>query len=256
MRLLGPESAIGHQDVSITDLDGISSVIEARRPDVVFNCAAYNAVDRAESERDLAYAVNGEGPRNIAVACRRVGATIVHFSTNFVFSGANGTPYVESDEPAPISVYGDSKLIGERRVLEAGARSLVIRTAAVFGGPRSFPMRILERANGEARLPVVSDQRINPTYARDLAQASLELVKQGTAGIIHAVNEGCCGWDEFARATLQEFGVAALVDSVPTTAFPAAARRPRNGCLGSLRFRPLRPWRDAVRAWAAEVKKA
>ena len=246
MRLLGADSGVTHQEVSISDAAAVASLISRRRPDVVFNCAAYNAVDRAEKERDLAFAVNGEGPKHLAVACRRAGASLVHFSTNFVFDGRHDQPYVEADHPEPISVYGSSKLAGERGVLEVGVHVVVVRTAAVYGGPNSFPMRILERARAGDELRVVSDQHVNPTFARDLAVAAVELAEQGIAGIVHAVAEGCSGWDDFARAVLAEAGVESEVWSVPTSGYPAAAPRPANGCLASTRIAPLRAWREAL----------
>ena len=244
--MLGQDSGVTHHEVSITDATAVESLVVRRRPDVVFNCAAYNAVDRAEKERDLAFAVNGNGPRHLAVVCRRVGASLVHFSTNFVFDGRHDQPYLEADHAEPISVYGSSKLAGERGVLEAGAHVAVLRTAAVYGGPNSFPWRILERARGGEELRVVSDQHVNPTFARDLAAAAVELAEQGIAGIVHAVAEGCCGWDDFARAVLAEAGVEGEVRSVPTSGYPAAARRPANGCLSSTRIAPLRAWREAL----------
>lgn len=246
VQLLGRRAGVGHDKLSITDAGAVEDLIAARKPHVVFNCAAYNAVDRAEGERDLAYAVNAEGPKNVAVACRRHGVSFVHFSTNFVFDGKLAEPYVEADVASPLSVYGSSKLAGERHVLQAGAHVLVVRTAAVFGGPLSFPMRILERVRSGEKLRVVADQRVNPTYAHDLAAAALELAEQGTAGVVHAVAEGCCAWDELARATIAEAGLSVDVESIPTGAYPAAARRPPNGCLASSRFRALRPWREAL----------
>ncbi|HEX2682063.1 MAG TPA: NAD(P)-dependent oxidoreductase, partial [Candidatus Dormibacteraeota bacterium] len=212
--MLGADAGLTHADASITDAAAIETVVAARRPEVVFNCAAYNAVDRAESEPDAAFAANAEGPANIALACRRHGAALVHFSTNFVFDGASPEPYLESDEPSPQSTYARSKLEGERRVLETGSHVLVVRTAAVFGGPRSFPARILERARAGEGLRVVSDQTVNPTYARDLAVAALDLAERGFAGIVHAVADGCCAWDELARVTLGEAGVSAEVESI------------------------------------------
>lgn len=256
MRLLGEGAGLDHGDLDITDADAVEVAIDGRRPDVVFNCAAYNAVDRAESEKDVAMAVNGRGPGNIAVACRRHGAVLVHFSTNFVFDGVGAEPYVESDEPAPLSVYGASKLAGERAVLEVGAHVLVIRTAAVFGTTtqRSFPERILQLARRGEKLRVVSDQTVNPTFARDLAAAATDLAAKGFAGIVHVVNEGCCGWDELARTALAESGVSAEVESVATAAYRAAARRPANGCLATIRYRALRPWQEAVAEWAANLR--
>ena len=264
--MLGAEGQLGSELVRllpgagvkarIEDGAAIDELLDARRPDAVINCAAYNAVDRAETERNLAQLGNARGPAVVAAACRRLGATFVHFSTNFVFDGSLDRPYVESDEPHPISAYGASKLAGETAVFESGARALVIRTAALFGGPRSFPRRILERASSAKRIPVVSDQTVNPTYARDLAEATLELLDRDFTGIVHVVGGGCCGWDDFARAVLEEFGVRSEVEAVATDAFPAAARRPRNGCLDTTRFRLLRPWREAVHAWAEDTKRA
>src|SRR4029077_11402502 len=159
VRLLGPESAVPHAGVSITDARAVEALIEGRRPEVVFNCAAYNAVDRAESERDAAYAINAEGPRIVAAACRSNDAWCVHFSTNFVFDGAGAEPYVESDVPAPLSIYASSKLAGGENGLQEGAHVLVVRTAAVFGTTtgRSFPERVVQRARAGERLRIVSD---------------------------------------------------------------------------------------------------
>jgi dTDP-4-dehydrorhamnose reductase len=252
VRLLGPESAVPHAAVSISDAGAVEAVIASRKPEVVFNCAAYNAVDKAESESDFAFAINMGGPRNIGAACARTGARFVHFSTNFVFDGANAEPYVESDEAKPLSVYGHSKFAGELAALAQGTHVLVIRTAAVFGRTtgRSFPERIVERARAGQKLRVVSDQTVNPTYARDLAAAAVDLAGQQLAGVVHCVADGCAGWDELARAALAESGLKAEVESITTDAFPTPARRPRNGCLGSIRYHPLRHWKDAVAEWA------
>jgi dTDP-4-dehydrorhamnose reductase len=251
VHLLGSESGVAHSQASITDANAVAQLIAVRKPDVVFNCAAYNAVDRAESESAAAYATNADGPHNLAIACRQHGVALVHFSTNFVFDGAHDQPYVEADEPSPLSVYAASKLAGERNVLEVGAHVLVVRTAAVFGGPQSFPLRILERARSGQPLRVVSDQKVNPTYAKDLAAAALELAVEGVAGIVHTVNGGCTGWDELARATLKEVGRSESVVSVGGADYPTPARRPTNGCLATTRYRPLRPWREALHEWAA-----
>jgi dTDP-4-dehydrorhamnose reductase len=250
------DTGVDHNSLDITDAAAVESVIAQRRPEVVFNCAAYNAVDRAESERSAAFAVNGEGPGNLAASCRRHGAALVHFSTNFVFDGEGAEPYVESDEPSPLSAYGQSKLAGERAVLEVGTRVLVVRTAAVFGTStgRSFPERIVQRARAGEKLRVVSDQTVNPTYAKDLAAAAVELVGEGFVGIVHAVGDGCVGWDELARATLAEAGVNVEVESVRTGEYPAPAQRPVNGCLATIRYHALRPWQEAVTDWAQALK--
>ena len=261
-RLLGPDSGVSHAEASITDRDSIDQLIRRRRPEVVFNCAAYNAVDRAETERELAFAVNGEGPANVAHACLHSGARLVHFSTNFVFDGRLDRPYVEADQPAPLSAYGSSKLEGERRALEVLPGALVIRTAAVFGDTGSaikggsFPDRILARALNREPLRVVSDQKVNPTYTGDLAPAALALAESGLEGVVHVVAAGCAGWDEFARAVLEECQVRAPVSPLKSAELSAPATRPLHGCLASIRVEPLRPWREGLHEWAVRRARA
>jgi dTDP-4-dehydrorhamnose reductase len=260
-RLIGPGSGFTREQVSVSDPDAIDALVSSLRPAIVFNCAAYNAVDRAETEKDLAHAVNAEGPANVARACARHRIRLVHFSTNFVFDGALDRPYVESDGPAPISVYGASKLAGEQRVLDLLPNALVIRTAALFGDRGSaikggsFPQRIVERAGRGERIRVVSDQRVNPTYARDLARAASALASSELNGLVHLVADGCCGWDEFAREALAACGVDASVEPVSTDELSAPAARPLNGCLGSVRTQPLRPWQEGVAEWASNWKQ-
>jgi dTDP-4-dehydrorhamnose reductase len=260
-RLLGSDSGVAHAEASVTDRDSIDRLIRERRPEIVFNCAAYNAVDRAEREVDLAFAVNGQGPAIVAAACAASGARLVHFSTNFVFEGTLDRPYTESDAPAPLSVYAASKLEGEQRVLELLPRALVIRSSALFGDTGSaikggsFPDRILERASRGDALTVVSDQRVNPTYTGDLAPAAIELAASGLEGLVHLVAAGCAGWDEFARAVLEESKVDAPVGSMISAELSAAARRPLNGCLTSTRVKALRPWREGLREWSVRRRK-
>jgi dTDP-4-dehydrorhamnose reductase len=255
-RLIGNGSGVTHDEVSVTDPDGLDALLSSRRPALVFNCAAYNAVDRAETERGAAYAVNSEGAANVARACARHRIRLVHFSTNFVFEGVLERPYVESDVPAPLSVYASSKLEGEQRVLELVPDALVIRTSALFGDTGSaikggsFPERILSRAQGGEPLRVVADQRVNPTYTGDLAPAAIELAESGLEGVVHVVAAGCAGWDEFARAVLAEFQVTAEVEVASTAELGSPAARPLNGCLASTRVAALRPWREGLHHWA------
>jgi dTDP-4-dehydrorhamnose reductase len=255
-RLIGDGSGVTHDEVSVTDPDALDSLLSSRRPAMVFNCAAYNAVDRAETERDLAYAVNSEGAANAARACARHRIRLVHFSTNFVFDGALERPYVESDLPAPLSVYASSKLEGEQRVLDLVPGALVIRTSALFGDTGSaikggsFPDRILSRALRGEPLRVVADQRVNPTYTGDLAPAAIELAESGLEGVVHVVAGGCAAWDEFARAVLAEFEVRAEVTGASTAELALPAPRPLHGCLASTRVAALRPWRDGLHQWA------
>lgn len=257
MRRLGDAVGFTHDQLSVSDAAGIERACLRHRPAVVFNCAAFNAVDRAESEPGIAYEVNAKGPAAVGAACSRHGVRLVHFSTNFVFDGSLDRPYVETDAAHPLSVYGKSKLDGESALLAVLPEALVIRTAAVFGDRGSavkggsFPGRILELARAGHELRVVSDQRVNPTYARDLAEAAIALAATEMSGVVHVVAAGCCGWDEFARAALAECRVDAEVKSITTADGSAPARRPLNGCIGSLRTKMLRPWREGVAAWAA-----
>jgi dTDP-4-dehydrorhamnose reductase len=260
-RLLGAGSGVAHAEASVTDRESIDRLIRERRPEIVFNCAAYNAVDRAEMELDLAFAVNGEGPANVAAACATSGARLVHFSTNFVFDGTLDRPYAESDAPAPLGVYAASKLEGEQRVLERLPGALVIRSSALFGDTGSaikggsFPDRILERALRGEPLTVVSDQKVNPTYTGDLAPAAIELAASGLEGVVHLVAAGCAGWDDFARAVLEESGVSAHVGSILSADLSSPARRPLNGCLTSTRVDALRAWRQGLHEWSVRRAK-
>jgi dTDP-4-dehydrorhamnose reductase len=235
----------------------VRAALERERPEVVFNCAAYNAVDAAESDPETAFAVNARGPAVLAAECSRLGARLVHFSTNYVFDGAAEHPYREDDEPSPQSVYARSKREGELAVLSAG---LVVRTAGVYGQVgsavkgASFPERILARARAGQPLRVVDDQHLNPTYARDLAAGALALVAAGSTGLVHLVAEGCCSWRELAVETLRLAGVAAEVEAITTAALAAAAPRPFNGCLESSRVSPLRSWRAALKDYWEAVQ--
>ena len=257
MRLLPGAIGFVHSELSVSDRAAVEAVCTRVQPDVVFNCAAYNAVDKAETEPQLAYEANAGGPENAAFACRLTGARLIHFSTNFVFDGRLDRPYIEKDEARPLGVYGKSKLDGERAALAALPEALVIRTAAVYGDRGSvikggsFPERIVERARRGERLRVVSDQRVNPTYARDLARAAITLAEGELSGVVHVVAEGCCAWDEFARATLAGCGVEAEIELVTSTELGALAARPRNGCLGSVRVAALRPWHEGLGEWVA-----
>ncbi len=259
MRLLPEGVGLTHHDLSVADRAAVEREWLQHRPQVVFNCAAFNAVDRAESEPGIAHEVNSAGAAIAAAACRRHGARLVHFSTNFVFDGSLVRPYVETDAARPLGVYGKSKLDGEKAVLSACPEALVIRTAALFGDRGaavkggSFPERIVERARRRERLRVVSDQRVNPTYARDLAPAAIKLAASQMSGLVHLVGGGCCAWDEFARATLIECGIDAEVEAVTSAELAAPAPRPLNGCLGSARTAQLRPWKEGLADWAANL---
>jgi dTDP-4-dehydrorhamnose reductase len=254
VKLLPDAVALTRSQLSVTDLSALNGALPHFQPEVVFNCTAYNAVDGAEADPDGAYQVNAQGAFNVALACAQQNVRLIHFSTNFVFSGAIDRPCVESDEVGPLGVYGKSKLEGEKLTSMVMPQALIIRTAALFGGDQgrtrlSFPERILVRARAGERLRVVYDQTINPTYAADLAASAVDLAATDMAGVVHVVGTGCCAWDELARVSLKEFGVSGEVEPVSSVELGAAAPRPSHGCLDSIRVQALRPWREALRDW-------
>ncbi|MDQ6918363.1 MAG: dTDP-4-dehydrorhamnose reductase [Candidatus Dormibacteraeota bacterium] len=247
--------ARSREELSIADLDLLRRELSRNQAEVVFNCAAYNAVDRAEQDPKAAAAVNAKGAANVAQACREVGARLIHFSTNYVFDGKADRPYTEADEPRPLSAYGRSKLEGELRVLDALPSALVIRSSGLFGHRGSaikggsLPDRLLARARAGDRLSVVSDQRLNPTFTGHLADASIRAAAAGSTGVLHLVAGGCCSYHEFAVELLRVAGVDAEVDSVATTRDGTAADRPLNGCLTSIRAEPLPTWQEGLQAY-------
>jgi len=256
MRQLPGAVGLDHAALSVTDLGAIDAALPAHQPDVVFNCAAYNAVDAAELEPDRAYQVNAQGAFNIALTCARHGVRLVHFSTNFVFDGALNRAYIESDPAGPLGVYAKSKLEGEKLISMVNPEALIVRTAALYappaaGGRSGFPQRIVERGQRGEPIRVVADQTVNPTYVPELAAASAHLATGDLHGVVHLVGAGCCTWDELARAALAECHIDAAVEGITTAELAAPAPRPLNGCLESTRVSALRPWRESLHEWAA-----
>ncbi len=214
-----------------------TEVIRGFQPSVVINCAAYTAVDRAESEESLATAINGAAVGEIAAACAGVGARFVTYSTDYVFDGTKPNPYVESDPTAPINAYGRSKLIGENRAIDANPESLIVRTSWVMSGThRSFAAVMLDLI-AEGDVTVVDDQRGRPTLVNDLVTATLETIDAGVTGILHLTNGGVTTWYELART------IASIADldpdrvkPCPSADYPTAAARPLNSVLDSERL--------------------
>lgn len=249
----------GRAELDVTDWEAVSSVVGRLRPDVIFNGAAYNKVDGAESETGRALEVNALAPGLLARAAATAGALVVHFSTDYVFDGLSKAPYREDDCPAPLGAYGVSKLAGEGLVLASTGEHLVVRTSSVFGrgGNRqkggSFIERVLEQARAGQPLRVVSDQTFSPTYAPDLAEAAIALARAGARGLVHVANEGSCSWHEFATKGLALAGIEATVAAISTAELGLPARRPAYSVLDTGRYQglglpALRPWPDALAA--------
>jgi len=248
-------------ELDVSDPAAVRALLGRVRPDVVFNATAYNRVDAAESEPERAYATNAEAPRALALAAREAGALLVHVSTDYVFDGvfADGPPrpYREDDPARPLSVYGASKLAGERAVLGSGAEALVVRTSAVLGRGGSlqkggsFVDRVLAQARAGKPLRVVSDQRFAPTSALELAAALVELVRLGARGLCHVTNAGSCSWHELATAALRLAGLERPIEAITAAELKLPARRPAYSVLDTARARtlglaPLRPWQEAL----------
>ncbi len=245
-------------DLDITDSFAVQAAIESMRPDIVFNTAAFTAVDAAESARDEAMKVNAEGAGNLARAAQSSGATMVHVSTDYVFDGRASRPYLPSDPVNPINAYGRSKLAGEIAVRDANGRSLIVRTSWVYSHEgRNFVKAMLRAADDRRELRIVNDQQGSPTSAADLARALLSagesLNDSSTfAGTYHFSNSGITTWYEFAKAIFEiRGGEAPRMSPVSSAEYPTAARRPAWSVLDTTSFERSfgitpRPWRDAL----------
>ena len=231
------------------------------KPTLLLNCAAYTKVDQAEQEPDLAEAVNGYAVGTLARLAKQYETALVHYSTDFVFDGSSTRPYRPDDTVNPLSTYGRSKLLGERELQSnAPRRWMIVRTAWLYGpGGPSFPQTMLNVARAGKPLTVVNDQVGSPTFTHDLADATLELVDRGATGIWHVCNGGQTTWFDFAAATFEEFEEKS-VELKPTTSAawkalrPASATRPAYSVLDTTAYerlvgKPMRPWRDALRAY-------
>jgi dTDP-4-dehydrorhamnose reductase len=247
----------GRAELDVTDAEAVAATVRRVAPDVIFNAAAYNKVDGAETETARALEVNALGPRLLAQAAAQAGALCVHFSTDYVFDGRESRPYREEDCPRPLGAYGVSKLAGESLVAASPGQWLIVRTSGVFGrgGNRqkggSFVERILEQARAGKPLRVVKDQVFSPTYAPDLARASIALVRAGARGLFHVVNEGSCSWWELALAGLSLAGLQASVEGIGAAELGRPAARPPYSALDTGRYLglglpPLRTWHEAL----------
>jgi dTDP-4-dehydrorhamnose reductase len=245
--------AVGRTQLDICDRTGVEQAVGSLLPDAVVNCAAWTDVDGCESDPERAFMANALAVRHLAVACARIGAHLVHVSTDYVFPGDKDGPYFEWDRPDPRSVYGASKLGGEDE-LSAHARSwTLVRTSWVFGRRgRNFVDTILSRARQGGPLQVVTDQRGCPTYAPDLAGILARCATGRHQGVFHVTNQGACTWHELARATLDLAGLdPAKVGEMSSAALARPAPRPANSvladtALAAAGLRRLRPWREAL----------
>ena len=232
---------LDREEIEIAAQEEIDRAVDAFKPTHIVNAAAYNAVDAAEEHSDEAFVTNGFGPGCLALAARRHGAVIVHYSTDYVFDGTKGSDYVEEDPPSPLSVYARSKLLGEEAVLSTHEKSYVLRTSWVFGpGGINFVSRVIKLASEKPELSFVDDSFCQPTYAPDLARVTFELVGRGAPfGLYHAAGAEVMTPYSWAAAALAEAKVETRIRAVRSGTFETKARRPLRPVLSSAKLAAL-----------------
>lgn len=269
---LGAVTALGHAEADFAQPGQVAALVRAQRPDVIVNAAAWTAVDQAESEQDAARLVNATTPGAIAHEAARLGALLVHYSTDYVFDGSGERPWREEDTPAPLSVYGATKLEGEQAIQQSGCRHLILRTSWVYaarGG--NFAKTMLRLAQERERLTVIADQWGAPTGAELLADVSAHAIthlrrRPEDGGLYHGAAAGATTWHAYAShviACAQELRVdlpikAAEIAPIPTSAYPTPARRPHNSRLDCSKLQAafglaLPPWQQGVERMLAEI---
>lgn len=249
-----------HADIEITDMGVVKRAFAKHKPQVVINTAAFVRVDDCEIEPDKAFSVNALGARNIAVVAQQIDAKLVHISTDYVFGGevkSHPTPYTEFDTPAPLSIYGKSKLAGENFVRHLCLKHFIIRTSGLFGIAGSsgkggnFVETMLRLGREQNELRVVNDQIFSPTYTKDLAKKIVQLIDTEYYGTFHITNKGACSWYEFAKEILRLAGLKTPVIPITSDQYPQKAKRPNFSVLDNYHLRLLgindmRPWQEVL----------
>jgi dTDP-4-dehydrorhamnose reductase len=268
--ILGAQGMLGHDllevfskeyDVTGLDIDDLDitrqgstrKTIKELSPDVVINAAGYTDVDGCEKKINKAFAVNGQGTKNVAKGCRDNGSKLIYFSTDYIFDGAKGSPYSEDDPPNPLSIYGESKLMGERYIEEILDDYLIVRTQWLYGVyGRNFVETILALADERDHIEVVHDQEGSPTYTADLSRAIADLVTKDLRGTFHVSNSGSCSWYDFALEIIR-LANSSRVEIVPisSAALNRPAKRPPYSILNCQRLEQeagilMRPWQQAL----------
>jgi len=247
------------EEFDITDLELMREVVRRERPTAVVNCAAYNAVDQAETDFEAARRVNALGPKNLAIAAEEAGAPVMHFSTDFVFDGTKGAPYLVGDRPNPVSRYGESKLEGEREVASHSTRFFIVRLSWVFGiAGMNFPKKVLEWAQNRSAIKVVTDEVSCPSYTADLVGPILDLLRLGAFGTYHLTNQGHCSRFEWARFVIGRARPEVAVEAASSEEFETAARRPAFSALdpaplGDVLGRLPPDWQNATERFLKEM---
>lgn len=255
-----PHIAADIGELDITKEDEVESFFEENEIDSVIHCAAYTAVDKAEDEKEKCFLVNETGTKNLSLSAAKRGAKILYVSTDYVFRGEGSVPFETSDPKGPLNVYGESKLAGERAVLENNKKSFVVRTSWVFGEKNTnFIATMLRLSKTHDEVNVVCDQIGSPTYSRHLARLICDIVKTDRFGVYHATNEGFCSWSELAEKTFSTAEKKTVVNPVTSSQYKTRAKRPLNSRLSKASldeggFERLPRWEDAVAEYLANSK--
>ena len=240
---LGDVIALNRENADLTDLEKCRATIQTIQPDVIVNAAAYTAVDKAETERETAFLINAKAVEVFAQEAKKVGALLIHYSTDYVFDGTKNTPYLENDLPNPLNVYGESKLAGEQAIQASGVDYLILRTTWVFASRgQNFVKSILRLAAEREELNIVADQIGAPTSARFIADATAHILQKAQcerhaktfiSGIFNLTNSGETSWFGFAKKIVEARAVSCVIKPIPTTAYPTPAKRPANSRLST-----------------------
>jgi|WetSurMetagenome_2_1015567.scaffolds.fasta_scaffold01102_3 dTDP-4-dehydrorhamnose reductase len=256
---------IDFPDIDIASAESVRAAVERHSPEVVVNCAGFTAVDLCEREQAKAFAVNETGTLNLAVVAKKIGVKVVHFGTDYVFDGKKKSPYVETDAPNPLSVYGKSKLAGERRLAETWEKHFIFRIAWLYGTRgANFLKTIRDSARKRAvtgePVRVVNDQVGSPTYTMHVCRQVLRLIDTDLFGLYHCTSEGSCSWFDFTKAIVKAYGIGAEVVPCTTAEFPRPAPRPANSVLENERLKKLGlnimpQWEMGLEEYMEEEKK-
>ncbi|WP_297423373.1 dTDP-4-dehydrorhamnose reductase [Clostridium sp.] len=252
--------ALDVDELDITNLGQVENKINDLKPDVVINCAAATNVDGCESNEDFAFKVNSIGPRNLAIACEKIGAKLVQVSTDYVFSGVGNKPLTEYDLTAPYSVYGKTKLLGENYVREFSSKYFIVRTAWLYGYVgHNFVYTMRKLGKERDMITVVNDQRGNPTHANDLAYHILKLIQTEEYGVYHCTGKGECNWYDFAKIIIELSGEKCEVKPCTSEEYKTPAKRPVYSSLDNMMLRntvddEMREWKDAIKSFINKIE--
>jgi len=247
-----------HADIEIAEETSVRSIIKAYRPDVVINTAAYHRVADCEKNDFASFRVNSMGAKNLAIACKKSKIILVHISTDYVFDGENKKPYIESDFPRPLNVYGISKLAGEYYIRYLLPKHFIIRTSGLYGSAKcrakggNFIDLMLRLAKERDEIEVVSDEILTPTYTLDLARKIRDLIQTDYFGLYHITNNGFCSWYQFAEKIFEFYHIKVNLKAVPTERFPSGVKRPRYSVLRNYALEKI--GMDDMRKWDAALK--